>query len=451
MRSGHAVVAAAVLALVVPSAAATSPADTLTLAGAIRAAVDGAPGLERERAELEAARAARWADWGAFLPSVSASAGFTRSDFTTVTFVSPEGVSRRRDDPLTGTLKSASQLLSLEWSLLEGGRRLADLSAGVADLEAASAHRDLAERRAVADVKRAYFEALQRTRLAELARRRVDGRRRDLALTRRRYRVADVGRSDLLAAEMEVEETRLALLDARDAARAAKRALQVAMGVEPAEGLALAPAPEPPSPSGLDPARLVRRALATSPELAAASAEAEAASARRRAAGSRYLPGISVGLDLSRSERLGPEGDLFVLDPRNTSRRFRVQASWTLFDGFRRRETRARASAEAARARSRRAVRRLELQHEVRELVAEIRRRARRVEVLRHTVNLARRRLELARERYRLGTFDHLELQNATRQLARSEERLTRERYGYLSAWADLEERAGDVRAAAEP
>lgn len=428
---------------------AQSPGDTLTLQGAIETALGEAPDVTSARAGLSAAEASRWADWGALLPTASARAGFGRSDFTTFTFISPEGVSRRLDDPVESTSKSVSQSLSLSWTLLDGGRRIADLKAGSAERDAAVHRLDLAERRTVAQVKRNFVEARKQERLAELAREQLEARESDLEVTRERYRMAAVGRSDLLGAELEVEEARLGLLEARDAARTARRDLRIAMGLEPEAEEAvpvLAEVPDPPDASELEPVALVGRALEENPELAALRAEASAASASLWGARARYLPTITVGFGLSRSERLGPEGDLFVFDPRNRGRSFSVQASWDLFSGFQRREGTARASASLTRARAERTRRRLQLEKEVRDQVQEIRRRSERLGILSRRAELARQRLELAREQYRLGTFDYLQLQSATRQLSTAEEQLLRERYDYMTAWADLEERVGGIR-----
>lgn len=431
-----------------PEAGAGAASDSLTLQAAIETALGEAPEVRSARADLSAAESGRWADWGAFLPTASAGASFRRSDFTTFTFVSPEGVSRALDDPVESTSKGASQSLSLNWTLLQGGRRIAELMAGGSQVDAAGHRLGLAERRTVAQVKRAYVEARKQERLAELAREQLEARRRDLEITRERYRMAAVGRSDLLGAELELEEARLAVLEAEDAARVARRALRVAMGVDPeAEGeAALGEVPDPPDASGLDPAGLVDRALSGNPELAALREEAEAARASLWGARARYLPEISVGVNLSRSESLGPEGDLFVFDPRNRGSSFSVQASWNLFSGFQRKEQTAQASASLTRATVERSRRRIELEKEVRDAVEEIRRRSERLDILGRSVELARQRLELAREQYRLGTFDYLQLQNAVQQLSTAEERLLRERYDYLLAWADLEERVGTIR-----
>lgn len=445
-------------ALTSPQAAAVSPSrpaggsaggpDTLTLEGAVRTALGEAPVLRSRRAELRAARAGRWSDWGAFLPTADARAGFIRSEFTNVTFQEPEGSSRRLDEPLSGERKSSSLNLVFRWNLLEGGRRLALLEQGAERRRAASHRLSLAERTKVAEVRRRYFEARERKRLVEVAGEQLRARRRDLELTRRRYEIAAARRTELLGARSQLLDARLAAADAREAARRAMRDLRVAMGVE--EG-ALPPATplasvRPlPSAAELDVQRLVERALRGHPELAALEAEAEAASAGKWVARSRYLPTVALGYSLGRSETLGPEGDFFVLDPSNESRNLSLSLSWTLFDGFDRRAEASAAGTEEQATRARRRMRRLEIEKAVRDAVGEIDRRERRLGLLRRKLQLARERLDLARERYRLGDVRYLELQAAIDGATGAERDVTLERFEYLRAWADLHERVGEL------
>lgn len=436
--------------LLCPAAASAEavPADTLTLERAVRAALGEAPRLQSSRAELRAARARRWADWGAFLPTADASARFSRSEFTNVTFQEPEGSSRRLEEPLSGERKSSFLGLGFRWNLLEGGRRFAALEEGSDRRRAASHRLSLAERRTVAEVRRRYFEARKRNRLVEVAEEQLRSRRRDLELTRRRYEIAAASRTDLLGARSQVLDARLQVADAREAARRAMRDLRVATGLGeealPPE-TPLASVGRLPPAEELDVTGLVKRALRGHPELAALEAEAEAASAGQWAARSRYLPTVSLGYSLGRSETLGPEGDFFVLDPSNESQSLSLSVSWPLFEGFGRRAEASAAGAEEQATRARRRLRQLEIEKAVRDAVDEIGRRERRLELLRRKLQLARERLDLARERYRLGDLQYLELQAAIDGATRAERDLTLERFEYLRAWADLHEVVGEL------
>lgn len=426
----------------------TIVADSLTLQRAVRTALGARPTVDAARAHAAAERAARWADWGAFLPTASADATFGRTRFTSLTFQDPEGTAQTLDGPLTGERHFVSQGLSFRWDLLRGGRRFAELDAGASAAEAAERRLSQAERTAVADVKAAYFEAVKQQRLAAIAEEQLESRRRELERTRRRFRLAAVSRTDLLGAEGQVRSAEIQLLDARRAAREARRQLAVEMGRSGRleEGTALADPPAAPDPGTLDADSLVERALTSHPELAALAAEADAASARLWGERSSYLPTISLGYSTSRSEQLGPGGSFFNFDPQNSSRGLSLTASWELFGGFDRRERTARADATLERTRAERSRRRVEIEKAVRDAVAEVRRRDRRLELLRARHALARERLRLTEEAFRTGSVGFVELQSAVEDLTAAERGVVVERCEYLAAWARLERWAGDVR-----
>lgn len=424
--------------------------DTLALERAVAVALERSPDVRAAAARADGAAADVRAAWGSLLPTASANASFSRVDFRTVTFPAPEGSSERLDAPLESIRKGSSQGVGLRWDLLQGGRWFSGPREAAAARRAASLRLTAAERQTAAAVKRAYYEALAADRLAAVAERQLEERRRDLEVARRRYEIAAAERTDVLGAEIELGTAELALLEAHDAAQAARRALWVEMGLDPeaARPAALVDPPGPPGPEdaeALDVDALVGRALATQPELSALEAEAEAAAASQWSARSRYLPEVSLSLGLQRSESLGPDGRFFVLDPSNRTTSFSLSASWTLFDGFQRERETAVAAMRERVARADRTRRALALEKEVRDLAEEVRSRSRRLALRERTAELAERRVEMARERYRLGGIDYLQLLSAVDQLTQAERALTRERYDLLKAWADLEERVGDV------
>lgn len=422
--------------------------DTLTLEEAVRIALEDDPDIRAERANREAASGRRLADYGAFLPSLNAGASFRRSDFTTVTFAAPEGSSRRLEVPESGVRKSSSQSLRLDWTLLEGGRRFAEWSAGGARVDAAERRLSWAERKTVANVRVDYLRALQRRALLDVAERQLETRRRDLRLAKNRYAIADADRSEILGARSDTLDARMRLLGARQRARAQLRQLRTAMGVEESRLSAatpLAPIGELPAPDTLAAGRLVRRATRTHPQLEALEAEARAASAELWAARATYLPTVSLGYSLGRSEQLGRDGSFFVLDPSNESQGVSLSVSWSLFSGFQRERQRVRAAATLRRTRARRTKRRMEVAAAVRNRLEELHRRRDRLELIRSKLDVARQRVEVMRERFRLGDVSYLELQRAVEQLDAARRERIDERYAYLTAWADLERLTGPV------
>mgnify|MGYP006277726189 CR=1 FL=1 len=423
------------------------PADTLVLQEALSTALHRNPDVRSARADASAEHAARWADWGAFLPDASASASFSRSRRTTFSFEQPEGTPEEREVAVTSEVHGVSQGLNFQWNLLEGGRRFAELEAGGDRARAAELQLSAAERQTVAEVKAAYYQALQAQRLRAIARRQLRSRREELERARQRFRLAAIDRSDLLGTEGQVREAELQLLEARDQARSTLRDLGVAMGTPERldERIALGDPPPPPDASRLVADSLVGRAMEGHPELGALEARISAASADVWGERSSYLPTISLNYSTDRSERLGPEGQFFNFDPRNSSNTFSLSASWQIFTGFQRREQNARMSATRDRRRAERARRRLEIERTVRDLTAEVKRRQRRLRILERRLEVAQERLRLTEERFRRGSVPFVELQNAIQELTQAERRLVQERFAYLGAWARLERWTGDL------
>ncbi|MFQ5890430.1 MAG: TolC family protein [Gemmatimonadota bacterium] len=446
LRRRAAVLAAGLLvALVAPA-----PAQrVLSLEDALHTALARNPSIESASAAAAAAASARWADWGAFLPTATTSISFTSNKFTNVTFLSPEGVSQRLDEPIKSTSKSASQALTLGLSLFEL-ENVANLKSGAASEEAAFLRLTEAERRVIRDVKQAYFEALKQQRLVEVAERQLESRRQDQEITARRYRIAAASRSDLLGAQIDASDAELRLFDARDARAAALRSLQVLLGIDPTEEPAspvLRDVEELPDAGSLDAELLVGRAMRSNPGLRARESDRAAASASVWAARASFLPRFTASLSFSRSEQLGPGDALFNFSPDNTNRNLSITGSWSLFNGFARKRQTAEASQRLRQSEADLTDTRHRLEKDVRDLVAEIRRRSRRLELIERNLELARERLDLARQQYRLGSIPYFNLQQAIDRLTLAEQQLFQERYDYLIRWAELEERlGGEVR-----
>ncbi|MDP2496454.1 MAG: TolC family protein [Candidatus Palauibacterales bacterium] len=429
-------------------AAGGRPGDTLSLDRALRLALRNSPELSAARARLSGEQAGRWADWGAFLPEVTASADFDRTSATRVTFQGEDGRYREAPEPLSFTRKSATQQLRFDWTLLEGGRRILDFREGEARVDAARHRLTVNERSVVGRVKRAYFDALEQQRLLDVARRQLEARREELEITRRRVEAGVATRTDSLGARGEVGRARLAVLDARDLAERERRNLRRVMGLRrngEHDFGSLRGMGRLPDAGALDRERLVRKAVTTDPEIRALEADARAASAASTAAWTRYVPEVRASYAHVRSENGAAEARFLNLDPSDTFGQLGVTVSWNLFQGFDRRERTGRARAELDEARAERTKRRLEIEKRIGDLLSELRRRADRLEVLEQNFELARERLDLARESYEAGirTFD--DLQVFIDEDREAEEQLTRERYLYLGLWADLEELVGPL------
>lgn len=438
-------VATAAIALLGTDASSIGAQQVITLERALSSALSRSPTIEAADAAAAAASSARWADWGAFLPTVRADVSLSSTDFTNVTYLTPEGSPATIDPPLTDVSKGSNASLSFSLPLLNP-ERVADVRAGGARKDAAWLRLSAAERAVIRDVKRNYFEALKQRRLLEVARRQLEARRADLEVTQDRYRIAAASRSDLLGAEIDASDAELRVLQAEDGLAAAIRGLQVAMAnpvsAEP-ELVTLIDVERVPDAGTLDAASLARAAHAANPTLAALLKDEAAASSDLWAARASYLPRIDLGFVLGRSKQLGRQESLFDFEPANTRSSFQIIGSWNLFQGFERKRQTALASERVQRSRSEWTAGALQLDKDVRDLVQELQRRDRRLRILERNRDLADERLELAREQYRLGSIPYFNLQQAIDRTTQAEQSLFTERYDYLIRWAELEERVG--------
>ncbi len=141
--------------------------QVVPLEEALRTALTLNPNIESSAAAAAAATSSRWADWGAFLPTIDLRGSLSQTDFTTVTFVDPTGVSQELENPITSTRKSSSGSLTFGLSLLSP-ERISNVRAGDARENAADYRLTAAERTVIREVKSSYFEALKQQKLLGL-------------------------------------------------------------------------------------------------------------------------------------------------------------------------------------------------------------------------------------------------------------------------------------------
>ena len=419
--------------------------DTLDLRRAIRTALLRNPGIASAEASAATAAADRWAHWGALLPSASANASIGSSSSTTLTFLEPDGSRTVLEDPVITDTRSNSMGLSLNLSL--GAETFTTIDAGGERRAAADYGVSSAQALVVREVKVAYFEALKRQRLVDVARRQVAGRRDEYDLTRDKYDIAAASRSDLLGAEISLRNAELQLMEDEDALDAAVRAVRVAQGVDDlaVEDLTLVDPESVPSAESLDVQTLLEAARMANPQLRRLAAEERAASTDVWGARSSYLPRLNASLSFGRGRQLAADESYFEFSPANKSSSFSLSLSLPLFDGFQRRQRNASASNALATARANLREQELNVERQIRDRVADIHRGERRLGVLERNAELAAERLDLTREQYRIGTVEYLNLQRAIEDLDTAEQQAFEQRYELLKRWAELEELAGGL------
>ncbi|WP_425155177.1 TolC family protein [Candidatus Palauibacter sp.] len=415
--------------------------DTLDIGRAVRIALTESPALRITQAQADQAGAGRLAAWGAFLPTAGGNLGLTRSTSARSTYEAEEGPTERLPERLSFTSQYANQGFGLQLTLLEGGRRFAQLREAAAGVRAAQRRLDDRQRQVLATVRGEFLEALRRQELLELTRTQIADREVELDIAQRRYEIAAVERTDVLATESQLLNARIRLIAEQNLLEANLRQLVVSMGLPPEAGEGLVLTGNEGMPAGLpDIDVIVRTAVTSDPELAALEADRSAASAALWAARTTYLPTITASMNWGRSERFGPEASFWQFRPGDTGQTFSVSVSWNIFNGFLREQQNAQASAARRQAEEQLRLRRLEIERDVRRFGADIERLAQTLELLERDYAISRERLEMEQERYRLGTGGFLELQSAVGSAQGAETALIQNQYDYRIAWSNLAE-----------
>jgi outer membrane protein TolC len=391
----------------------------VTLAEALALARENAPALEQRQSQLEVSKYGELTAWGQFLPDLSLSYQYNNS-------------SSGRLDPTgqTITTTSYSAQLGAQIDLFRGFRRFSDLRGAKRGVEASSARLRETEYLTRESVKISWYNALANRELVRVEADRVARQEDQLGFVEQQLELGRATRSDVLRSQVDLNNARVALLNAENGARTAQYALAEAVGVTeplaPVEGAQLEV-----EPVGAGREELLARALSASPSLTAIRAQAAADEAAVASAKSAYLPTLSARGGWAWAKEEFP--------PRNRSWSVALFGSLPLFDGFNRERALYQARATLDQTRTAERAEELALRKELDQALGTIDAAIASIDLAEQTVELSAEDLRVTQERYRLGLATILDLQSAQIALRAAEVDLIRRRFDYQIGLARLE------------
>lgn len=409
--------AAVVLRFSLPAAA-----DPLGLEQAVQKALERSPAVSAQKSLLDAARARKQAAFSGFLPSVTFTESYLRSDQPVASFGGLLNQGRfsandfaleRLNDP--DALDNFQTRFSLRQPLFTGGKVQNLHRAAKQDAKAAGSDFEGALADVALETVKAYWGlslARENVRVAEMA---VNTAEESLRQIEVLHKEGTVVRSDLLSAQVRLADFRDGFVRARGAFQTARVALAIFIGDDPSGSWEVEPlvpleAQEVPV---LDPGTLFQTARSKRPDHRALKARAEAAAATQRAARAAFLP--QLGLEAS-YEWNSPK----FQEDQEGSYLLAVALEWNLFEGLRDRahlrET--AANAEAARQRLRALEDRMRL--EIEEALTAVRTNQESLAVTQERVAQAEENLRIIRQRYQGGLTTVVELEQAELALSNS-------------------------------
>jgi len=418
------------------SGTAAMPADSgggelrLTLAEAIRGALDVQPAMIQARGDRRNAGAAQRTAFGSFLPTVGASA--TRNQASANRF----NQSTNQIVAGGGTSKTYSGGLSLGLDLFDGFRRFALLRAADASASASDASLTNQRFQVTFQTTQLFYDALAREELVGVAEAQVARATRQFQISVQKLHAGSATRSDSLRARVDLGNARLALLQARANLETARANLGRQVGVE----RAVRAVTDSSFPTLPDTTTLRAEAVHSAPQVIQAEALARAADARVAVARAQYWPTLSATYSNAVS---GFDAPWTTTGNYVNNWTLKVTLSWPLFDGFSREQAQVQSRVARDNALGQAADARRQVNAQLTQQLAALETAHEQIEIARENVAAGTEDLRVLQERYRVGASTILDLLTSQANLTQAETSLVQARFNYLVARAQVETLVG--------
>jgi len=401
----------AVLLLVLAVHGRGMAADALSLKDCIETALKNQPAIRAAQENVRAGQGRETQAASPYFPQLTASTGYSENHA-----------------PLGGafgdsTTKSYTTSLSLNQTLYDFGKT--GNAHDAAKLGTLSLERD-AERvsqEVVLNVKQSYYALLAARKLVEVAQKTIEQTESHLKQAEAFFRAGSKPRYDVTRAEVEVNNAKLGLINAKNGVRIRTIALNNAMGIDPGKATEIVEAlPAVPALPTLEQAQ--RDALQSRPDMKRMEADIAAARARMMAEQANYLPTLSANAAYNwanGSTEAGPFlGTMFKNDVQN-SWNAGIMLTLPLFQGGLTKGRVAEARANLLALEAQRDGVKQSILLEVNQAFADIEGAVARVEVMEKTLQTARENLDIVQGRYKAGVGPYIEVTDAQLSLVNSE------------------------------
>jgi outer membrane protein len=374
------------------------PTAPLSLEAAVDLAIRNNPDVQAAAQRVQAASAAIFEAWSYYWPVLQAMERITQTDQPSRAFGSILD-QRRFDNGLNfndpGVTTNFRAGITGSITLYDAGRRRARVLQAQAGAESAAASGEAVRRDIALETAKAFFLIFKAREASATQEQSIGTLETHLRITEARLDLGAVLRSDVLAVQVRLAETREAAIVARNAALRAESGLRILLGLEIADPLALVPPATPDLGPRPDLGLTVARARRSRPEILRAGSDVMVAEAKVKEVYAGYFPEVTVFGD-------------FGFDSRHPSLN---HSNWfwgvsfieSIFDAFRApaRVRQAMANLAAVHAAGRKVV--LEVEHEVRNSLLDAEEADSRADVAGQALALAEESLRLVEAEYQGG------------------------------------------------
>lgn len=403
-------------------------AKSVTLEQAVQLTLEHSPGMTQAEGAIRTTTAAQRSAYGGMLPSLSLSSGANRGSAT------------RFNSSTNTTVSAASQSytagLTASMDVFAGGRHLAAVRQATADNAAADASL-IQQRFAVTLVaKTAFFNVLRTGELVRVAQAQLEQAQQGLDAANQRMKVGSATQSDVLRAQLALNQAKQALAQAQTNESSAQYALGRLVG-ESGPVTATAPASLEPTPLAVPAEQLPALVDAQAPTVVTAQEQVKSGAAAVSVAKAQYMPTLRLSA-----------GDNWVnqiaaLSGGDKSWSLGLSLSYPIFNGFQREQNVETANVQADNARVALDDARLNARATLESNLAALRLAEQQVQLTREATSVAQEDMRVQNERYRLGAGTMLDRLTSQAALVQAQTNEVNARYDYQLARATLEALVG--------
>jgi outer membrane protein len=431
-----------ILVVLLASVAGAQP-KTLTLQQAIDIALERNLNIRQAENNVKSASAGVLTAYGEYLPTLSASGGWTRTQTERAASTQLIGGFPLAVPASSATVNNFSTGVSVGYTVFDGFDRESNFNRAVSNSISSEKTAERTRQAIVFQVQASYLTVLRNEQLLKVSEENLKRDQRQLERITESNRVGALSIGDVYRQQSQVAADELNLINAQNTYDKSKADLLALIGVDASEEYTIA---DPSVPTDLNMVDLERtsaqyrdfiqlrqRALSSRPDYQSARESFNAADWGVTAASSRYYPSVSAfaGYSLSNTQ-LGNIRD-------NKGINWGLRVSWTLFDGFVTNQV-----VQAALAQSRNAE--LSLQQAERNISVEVKKALldleaarKQYEVSLKSVQSATQDHRVAEERYNLGAGTLVDLLAANAGLVNAQASKVNATYNYITARRNLE------------
>jgi len=394
-------------------------AELLTLEQAVGRALQNNPGIRAAEAQVDAAQAGVLRSSSGFLPKVTLSETWSRTDNPMMVLgtklnqeiVAPADFAPSvMNDP--EALSNYNTRMAVMQPLFNGGKEYLGVTQSKLARDAAVKDRERTRQETVFQVVKAYYSVLLSKEYHAVATRSLETSTENVRLTETRYRAGAVLQSDLLRARVQAAEVREMVTRAESGIKLAKANLAYAMGTPQQDDIEIDGTLAPREPSK-ELVAATGEALAGRPDLAALDLNRKNAEAGVRQARTDYLPTVNL------MGQMDWNSDRFA---GNDARSWAVMAvvSWNIFDGMATTANVRQAAAAAGRVRAMEEQMRSAVELQVKQSYYSLQASRDRIEATATSVQEAEEGLRIVQKRYESGMTTFVDVLGAESALIRA-------------------------------